>query len=95
MSELLERYHKTKVIVLIDEYDVPLDKAQQHGYYNEMITLMRAFLGSALKTNSSLEFAVLTGCMRISKESIFTGSWGRCRRASEHHTSEAAPEFPR
>lgn len=73
MSELLERYHKTKVIVLIDEYDVPLDKAQQHGYYNEMITLMRAFLGSALKTNSSLEFAVLTGCMRISKESIFTG----------------------
>lgn len=73
MSELLERYHKTKVIVLIDEYDVPLDKAQQHGYYNEMIILMRAFLGSALKTNSSLEFAVLTGCMRISKESIFTG----------------------
>lgn len=73
MSELLERYYKTKVIILIDEYDVPLDKAQQHGYYNEMITLIRAFLGSALKTNSSLEFAVLTGCMRISKESIFTG----------------------
>lgn len=73
MSELLERYYKTKVIVLIDEYDVPLDKAQQYGYYDEMITLMRVFLGSVLKTNSSLEFAVLTGCMRISKESIFTG----------------------
>lgn len=73
MSELLEKYCGKKVIILIDEYDVPLDKAFQNGYYNEMITLMRAFLGSALKTNSSLAFSVLTGCMRISKESIFTG----------------------
>ena len=62
-----------KVILLIDEYDVPLDKAFQYGYYEEMVSFIRNFLGNALKTNPSLYFAVLTGCLRISKESIFTG----------------------
>ena len=70
---LLEKHHGQKAILLIDEYDVPLDKAYAHGYYTQMIDLMRAMLGSALKTNSSLFFAVLTGCLRVSKESIFTG----------------------
>ena len=73
LSTLLEKHHGQKTIILIDEYDVPLDKAYINGYYKKMIDLMRAFLGSALKTNSSLQFAVLTGCMRVSKESIFTG----------------------
>ena len=59
--------------MLVDEYDVPLDKAFQAGYYEEMVDLIRNFLGNALKTNDSLFFAVLTGCLRISKESIFTG----------------------
>ena len=62
-----------KVIILIDEYDVPLDKAFQNGFYREMVSLIRGLFGMALKTNDSLQFAVLTGCMRISKESIFTG----------------------
>ena len=62
-----------KVILLIDEYDVPLDKAFAHGYYDEMVSLLRGLFGQALKTNDSLYFAVLTGCLRISKESIFTG----------------------
>ena len=61
------------VILLIDEYDVPLDKAFQYGYYDQMVSLLRIVFGNALKTNSSLYFAVLTGCLRISKESIFTG----------------------
>ncbi len=73
LSELLEKHHGKKVILLIDEYDVPLAKAHANGYYNRMISLIRIFLGQALKTNSSLKFAVLTGCLRISKESIFTG----------------------
>ena len=73
LSGLLEKHHGTKVILLIDEYDVPLSKAFAHGYYEQMISLIRNFLGQALKTNSSLKFAVLTGCLRISKESIFTG----------------------
>ena len=77
LSLLLEKHYGQKVIILIDEYDVPLDKAFQSGYYDEMVSLMRNFLGSALKTNSSLYFAVLTGCLRISKESIFTGIAGR------------------
>ena len=73
LSTLLEKHYGQKVILLIDEYDVPLDKAFQHGYYKEMIDLIRAMFGAALKTNDSLFFAVLTGCLRISKESIFTG----------------------
>lgn len=62
-----------KVIVLIDEYDVPLDKAFQGGYYTEMVTLIRNFFGNVLKSNPDLYFAVLTGCLRVAKESIFTG----------------------
>ena len=73
LSELLYRHYEQKVIILIDEYDVPLDKAFQNGYYHEMVKLMRGILGQALKTNDFLQFAVLTGCLRISKESIFTG----------------------
>ena len=73
LSELLFRYYGQKTIILIDEYDVPLDKAYQHGYYREMTALIRALFGEALKTNSFLQFAVLTGCLRVSKESIFTG----------------------
>jgi hypothetical protein len=73
LSQLLYRHYGQKVIILIDEYDVPLDKAFQHGYYQEMVSLIRGMFGQALKTNSFLQFAVLTGCLRISKESIFTG----------------------
>ncbi|EOS40324.1 hypothetical protein C808_01295 [Lachnospiraceae bacterium M18-1] len=73
LSEMLEKHHNTKVILLIDEYDVPLAKAYANGYYDQMISLIRSLLGEALKTNSSLKLAVLTGCLRISKESIFTG----------------------
>ena len=73
LSRLLHKHYGQKVILLIDEYDVPLDKAFQGGYYEEMVTLIRSLLGNALKTNDSLFFAVLTGCLRISKESIFTG----------------------
>lgn len=73
LSQLLEKHYGQKVILLIDEYDVPLDKAFQAGYYEEMINLIRNLFGNALKTNDSLYFAVLTGCLRISKESIFTG----------------------
>ena len=73
LSQLLEKHFGQKVILLIDEYDVPLDKAFQAGYYDEMASLIRNLLGNALKTNDSLYFAVLTGCLRISKESIFTG----------------------
>ena len=73
LSLLLEKHYEQKVILLIDEYDVPLDKAFQAGYYDEMVRLIRNLLGNALKTNDSLYFAVLTGCLRISKESIFTG----------------------
>ena len=73
LSQLLARHYGQKVILMIDEYDVPLDKAFQGGYYGEMVSLMRNLLGNALKTNESLYFAVLTGCLRISKESIFTG----------------------
>ena len=73
LSQLLEKHYGRKTILLIDEYDVPLDKAFQAGYYDEMVSLIRNLLGNALKTNDSLYFAVLTGCLRISKESIFTG----------------------
>ena len=73
LSLLLHKHYGQKVILLIDEYDVPLDKAYQSGYYEEMTELMRSLFGQALKTNKSLYFAVLTGCLRISKESIFTG----------------------
>lgn len=73
LSEILKRHHGTKVILLIDEYDVPLAKAFENDYYEQMISLIRGLFGQALKTNESLKFAVLTGCMRISKESIFTG----------------------
>ena len=73
LSELLNKYYDQKTVILIDEYDVPLDKAFQQGYYREMVSLIRGIFGDALKTNDSLSFAVLTGCLRKSKESIFTG----------------------
>ena len=73
LSQLLCRHYGQKAIILIDEYDVPLDKAFQHGYYKEMVSLIRGLFGQALKTNDDLQFAVLTGCLRVSKESIFTG----------------------
>lgn len=73
LSELLYKHFNQKTVILIDEYDVPLDKAFQHGYYREMVALIRAMFGRALKTNEALAFAVLTGCLRVSKESIFTG----------------------
>lgn len=73
LSELLYRHYGQKVIILIDEYDVPLDKAHENGYYREMVSMIRSLFGEALKTNEFLQFAVLTGCLRVSKESIFTG----------------------
>lgn len=73
LSELLARHYGQKTVILIDEYDVPLDKAFQNGYYREMVSLIRGLFGQALKTNEFLQFAVLTGCLRVSKESIFTG----------------------
>ena len=73
LSQLLYKHFGQKTVILIDEYDVPLDKAFQNGYYNEMVSLIRGLFGMALKTNESLQFAVLTGCLRITKESIFTG----------------------
>ena len=73
LSQLLYKHYGQKVVILIDEYDVPLDKAFQNGYYKEMVSLIRGIFGQALKTNEFLQFAVLTGCLRVSKESIFTG----------------------
>lgn len=73
LSELLSKHYGQKTVILIDEYDVPLDKAFDHGYYKEMVALVRGVFGQVLKTNDSLQFAVLTGCLRVSKESIFTG----------------------
>lgn len=73
LSHLLYKHYGQKTVILIDEYDVPLDKAFENGYYKEMVSLIRGIFGMALKTNDSLQFAVLTGCLRISKESIFTG----------------------
>lgn len=73
LSQLLYKHYGKKTVILIDEYDVPLDKAFQNGYYKEMVSLIRGLFGQALKTNEFLQFAVLTGCLRISKESIFTG----------------------
>lgn len=73
LSELLEKHYGEKVIVLIDEYDVPLAKANENGYYEKMILLIRNLFENVLKTNDSLKFAVLTGCLRVAKDSIFTG----------------------
>lgn len=73
LSMLLQKHYEKKVIILIDEYDVPLAKAFDNGYYDEMVLLIRNLFEQALKTNDSLQFAVLTGCLRVSKESIFTG----------------------
>ena len=73
LSALLYRHYGQKTVLLIDEYDVPLDKAFHHGYYREMVALIRGLFGQALKTNEYLQFAVLTGCLRVAKESIFTG----------------------
>lgn len=70
---MLKRHYGKEVVILIDEYDVPLDKAYQSGYYDDMVDLIRNLFGNAFKTNENLYFAVLTGCLRISKESIFTG----------------------
>ena len=73
LTELLRKHYDKQVILIIDEYDVPLDKAFQYGYYEEMVSLLRNIFGNVLKTNSNLYFAVLTGCLRVAKESIFTG----------------------
>ncbi|MDE6992462.1 MAG: AAA family ATPase, partial [Lachnospiraceae bacterium] len=73
LSQTLQKHYHQNVIILIDEYDVPLNQAYEAGYYDEMTDLIRKMFGKALKTNECLQFAVLTGCMRISKESIFTG----------------------
>ena len=73
LSECLKKYHKKNVIILLDEYDVPLENAYYKGFYNEMVDFIRSLFESALKTNDALEFAVVTGCLRISRESIFTG----------------------
>ncbi len=73
LSDCLKRYHETRVIILIDEYDVPLENSYFRGFYDKMIDFIRSLFESALKTNDSLEFAIVTGCLRISKESIFTG----------------------
>jgi len=73
LSDCLKKYHNQNVIILIDEYDVPLENAHFEGFYDKMITFIRSLFESALKTNDSLEFAIITGCLRISKESIFTG----------------------
>lgn len=73
LSQLLYKHFGKKTVILIDEYDVPLDKAFQNGFYQEMVSLIRGLFGMALKTNDYLQFAVLTGCLRITKESIFTG----------------------
>ena len=73
LSEMLAKHYGTGVIILIDEYDVPLDKAYQNHYYPQMVRLIRSLFSQALKTNEHLEFAVITGCLRIAKESIFTG----------------------
>lgn len=73
LTRLLRRHYETSVVVLIDEYDVPLDKAYQNGYYPQMVNLIRSVLSQVLKTNENLEFAVITGCLQIAKESIFTG----------------------
>ncbi len=73
LSQCLEKYHKQKVIILIDEYDVPLENAYFAGFYDEMVSFIRSLFESALKTNESLKMAVVTGCLRISRESIFTG----------------------
>ena len=73
LSQSLQKHYGKNVILLIDEYDVPLDKAYQSGYYDKMVDFIRRMFGRALKTNDSLQFAVLTGCLRISRESIFTG----------------------
>lgn len=70
LSQLLYKHFGQKTVILIDEYDVPLDKAFQNGYYKEMVSLIRGLFGQALKTNEFLQFAVLTGCLRVSKESI-------------------------
>ena len=73
LSKLLYKHYGKKAVILIDEYDVPLDKAYHNGYYHEMVSLIRGLFGQALKTNDYLQFAILTGCLRISKESSFTG----------------------
>lgn len=73
LTELMEKHYDKKVIVLIDEYDVPLAKANENGYYDEMVLLIRNLFENGLKTNKSLKFAILTGCLRVAKESIFTG----------------------
>ena len=74
LSKLLEKHYRLKVILLIDEYDVPIAKASSNGYYKEMLEIMKGLLSTALKDNSSLKFAVITGCLKIAKESIFTGT---------------------
>ena len=91
LTELLEKHYGSKVIVLIDEYDVPLARANENGYYDEMVLLIRNLFENALKTNSSLKFAVLTGCLRIAKESIFTGLNNFNNRSKNSLTSIGTP----
>ena len=78
LMRMLHAHYGEKVILLIDEYDVPLDKSNEDGYYDRMVRFLRSFFGEAFKTNPDLEFAVVTGCLRISKESIFTGVNNLC-----------------
>lgn len=73
LSKCLQKYHKKNVIILIDEYDVPLENAYFEGFYDKMISFVRSLFESVLKTNTALEFAIITGCLRISRESVFTG----------------------
>ena len=74
LMRMMEMHYGKKVILLLDEYDVPLAKASSHKYYDEMLEIIRAMMSTALKDNTSLQFAVITGCLRVSKESIFTGT---------------------
>ena len=80
LSECLEKYHRQKVIILLDEYDVPLENAYFNGFYNEMVTFIRSLFEPALKTNESLKFAVVTGCLRISRESNVSAKAGNIRK---------------
>lgn len=88
LSQCLEKYYGKKVIILIDEYDVPLENAYMCGFYEEMIAFIRSLFESSLKTNSSLEFAVITGCLRISKESIFTGYFRKVSERIDERTKQ-------
>ena len=101
LMRLLENYYHKQMILLIDEYDVPIAKASSKGYYQQMLEIIRGMMSTALKDNTSLKFAVITGCLQIAKESIFTGTnckqrgfqlinlenrWSRTRRGNQNHS---------